>query len=555
MHQRELRRLDVDTDTARDEGWILEDETFIGIRVIDSSIAREKPTFVAYYEKSTRDAILVQQGARTVPTEIVAALEEDYTRANRVVGWQLALTRCIDSAQVHGRGVLEVVYDPNAPTLLSNEYVQPEDFIFPQKTRRLQSAPMVARRYTLSVMRLKELALRYGFDKTTIEDIIKVDGKEEGDYTAMHEIFHVFYKDGGLVYTFWYSKAKNKALSSVEKHNAGEQTMDGTFVPATLYPFFIFQYRVDEEEMILSSRGRAILDAPAQEALTSLWTNFVNGTNRASQLYPSIDQNSMPDAATEQIDFKLEHGKILNKPLKFHSPPWPQPIMLQAAQALETNSAQQSGQIDFAAQNRKDSRKTATEVQAAQQQSSLMSGVDVAMFALFLTQLHQYRFDIIRKNESNGITNVLIAQAPPEIRQAALAAKWSVRPAGDVDFIERSEKLARYMQMWPVLANTPAAVPILKEIVKLAFPNEAAIFLPFFEDNSKAVGQQLLEVIAAMPRDTMTPDENQQLDQIIDIGARTFGSNGAPPAAGGMAADAGSGGAAPVPQGQPPVGA
>jgi len=53
------------------------------------------------------------------------------------------------------------------------------------------------------------------------------------------------------------------------------------------------------------------------------------------------------------------------------------------------------------------------------------------------------------------------------------ARRYSVRPAGDTDVIERQQLLSAMMQAWPVIAVTPAATLFLCDMLQLAFPNYA----------------------------------------------------------------------------------
>ena len=129
---------------------------------------------------------------------------------------------------------------------------------------------------------------------------------------------------------------------------------------------------------------------------SGLWTAMINGTVRASNVYASPAQDDGNGGKLAQAEVDLVHGVVFSKPLNFWSTPYPDPLIIKAAQALDTQTQQETGQVDFAVSNREDSRKTATEVQAANQQQSLLNSVQVSLFSAFLRDVHTAVWPIVQ---------------------------------------------------------------------------------------------------------------------------------------------------------------
>src|SRR6266576_1384794 len=69
--RRKMRSIDVDLAQLQKEGLLKQDETFIPIRVIDSTIKREQPSFVSFLTQSRRLAVFSCVDDPTVDTSLV----------------------------------------------------------------------------------------------------------------------------------------------------------------------------------------------------------------------------------------------------------------------------------------------------------------------------------------------------------------------------------------------------------------------------------------------------------------------------------------------------
>ena len=109
---RNSRKLDVNIEAERVDGYLEEDEFLVPAHIIDSNIRREQSKYVAYVTGSRRSAIFT---SITEPTAATGALERDFTDKTRYSGWQIPLFKVIDGMQLHGYSIAEVQFDTDKP--------------------------------------------------------------------------------------------------------------------------------------------------------------------------------------------------------------------------------------------------------------------------------------------------------------------------------------------------------------------------------------------------------------------------------------------------------
>ena len=96
---RNSRKLDVNVEAERSDGYLDEDEFLVPAHIIDTNIRREQSKYVAYVTGSRRSAIFT---SITEPTAATGARERDFTDKSRYAGWQVPLFKVIDGMQLHG---------------------------------------------------------------------------------------------------------------------------------------------------------------------------------------------------------------------------------------------------------------------------------------------------------------------------------------------------------------------------------------------------------------------------------------------------------------------
>lgn len=304
----------------------------------------------------------------------------------------------------------------------------------------------------------------------------------------------------------------------------------------TIYPIFLLPYQETEEQEIVAHKGRVFLDAFKQEALTSICSGYINGLNRASNIYGSVD--NPPDgttAAPKQLDTKLGSGSIYDRKVNFWHTEYPDPSVLQGMQWLDTYNSQEVGQLNFAANNRQDSRKTATEIGVANQQQAALSSVQVSLYSMFLREIYSFVWPIIQTRALAGLIKFLQVPSQPTIDMltgqpkqtftndiSRIEMEYNVKAAGDTDVIQRSEMLMRMKNDWPIYAPTPLAMEFLKEMINLSYPTMANKWLPLLDQmDPRQMLAQLAAVLQGILKDNpeaiakMKPEVKQQVGELL----------------------------------------
>lgn len=513
--RRRMRCVDVDVEQLQNAKVLSTDETLIPIRTIDSRVKKEQPAYVAYLTKSRRLAIFTCQEDPSINTD---KLEIAYTKGMTYNGWEQPYYKCLDGAQVHGWDAVEIEYSEAKPFKVGLSHVGHENLIFPLKAKSLEDCEIIIRKFTISKLKLKTFESKYGFNADAVKLI--VDEYTENKVDEPIDIYKIFMKSDGVVWVGWYvQKDTRDWLKSPEKLSLGRKVkkkvstmqldpMSGLQMPIesevwedvfeTNYPIKLQLYDENEEQEITFHRGRAFYDEPEQTAQTSIWTCMVNGAVRACNVYASPKNPSATGASIKQLDTRLEHGCIYNEPLEFWHTSYPDPMLLDIIARLEVQKQAESGQVAYGVNNRQDSRKTATEVQSAREQQSMLSSVQVTLYSTFLREIHAYVWPIV---QSLALQGIIVLN--PTIDPMMLTLTYEVRPAGDDDVIRRAERLSQYQQMWGIISNTKAAGKYLTDMLRIALPDDADKYvsdiLSGMQDRNMT--PVLVEILQAMLQD------------------------------------------------------
>jgi len=518
---RDACELDITCVEARERGIVAGNETYIGRRVIKGNIQRELPIFIQYLSGSYRHVSAVSVNG-TVPAPVLAALEAEFTTSFRIGNWLEQHLQVVSSTCLHGRGVFLSLARPMSPLGTVPVYVPPEDFIFPLGARDMQKCPMVAIRYTITVDQFEEWRVTYKWEHDIAEAILNTVPEAER-VNQMYEVFMVFQKVAGAVQVLWFSSVQNKLLKKPVQFDGGLRDELGNPLPLDVYPVFPLYYDITENPNLIERKGRAHADMHDQEALTMIWSASVNGCLRASEVYVSLKAAGITEnQEITQTTFVMDPGKVLKQPIDFNHAPWPDSSMLQFANALKTENASAAGQIDFAAQARKDSRKTAKELTLAQEQTSANNSVPLTMFAAGYKALTQFMWRVLQTNMASGFNTTFMA-ANPEAREVLKTAKITLAPAGDIDYIEREEKLKLYTQYYQMFQGTAVGEFFQKQILELAFPTDFPKMAGLLQDNSKQMGAALLQLVQSVPMTNVPPEAQSKFQEIIAEAQKTFG--------------------------------
>jgi hypothetical protein len=499
--QRQQRRLDIDLDSERRDGYLAPDELYIPTHIIDSNIKREQAKYVSYIVNSRRTVIF---SSSTDPAFNTGPLERDFTERCRYDGWQVPLFRTIDCMQLHGYCVAEVQFDDTKPGHFAVESVNYEDLAFPDDTREIQACGMVVHRHYFTREQLIDMTKTREFSKKEVESLV---GKEPVDEQteSLLKIEKVMFRDDGIVQVGWSCVAKcNDWLRKPRPLFLGKRDLSGE-VYETDYPYVIFYYMIAEDMTIKNCVGRAYLDRHAQEAVSSLMSSFVTAHRRASNFYFSKETDD-PNQSNEQTNVQFVPGALIDANIRQFQLTPPNSAMLSAIQTLITQNSQEQSQMNYAAMNRQDSRKTATEIQTATAEAQLLSATQVALFSISIKKIYEKCWEIYRSRVLDGLIE------PTVPLQYFTDHEYNMKPAGDTDVVERQEKAQRMLQVWPVIQqNSALAVTYMKDMLSMLFPDEAPKYIEQMqEDHSKT---QLLQQMSAIIDSLIIDPQTGQLTQ------------------------------------------
>jgi hypothetical protein len=237
------------------------------------------------------------------------------------------------------------------------------------------------------------------------------------------------------------------------------------------------------------------LDNHKQEALTANISQFLNGCQKASTMEASVKAEVARQSEIQSIE--LGSGKVSPIPLDYYAPPYPDSVMLQLQNYLDVANSQEAGQINFAANNRKDSRKTATEIAAARDENAMLSSVQVSLYSAFIRSIYTLGWKITQSQALQGLITFLQVPESGENNVDLIAQDYDIRAAGDVDVIKRQELIGQYKEFWPIIQTTPAAIPFLSRLLKLVFLDEGSTYATILEQGDpRALIAQLAQFLS-----------------------------------------------------------
>lgn len=498
-----LRYAEVDIEAERESGRLQPDELYVPTHIIDTNIKREQSAYVQYVTQSPRAVICKDS---LTPALDMALLEVDLTSKLRYDGWQLSVFGIIDGMQQSGYDVAEIVMDQNNPGEVGIEHVSQGEFAFTSDTRDLQAVEMTARTYYYTKTRLLALCgdgtdPENDFSREQVDRIIQKDPdstpteSSDAKDKSLYRVFKFMFRVSGVVHVAWgvpdtcddWVRVPRPLFIGRKKQSAQINPVMGLVNPQmaqqppqwenayeTNYPYILFPYLISENDCISELKGRVFLDQDLQEAVSSLLSSTVTQARRAAGLYFSKEVDDPNDDLLLQKNIFFRSGCLINSKVKQLSLAPPDPSMFSAIQMLITANQNETSQVNFAAMNRKDSRKTAKEIQAAESQQQILSTVQVVLFAIALTQMYRLMVDVIVSRVQAGLIKVDPAVLPFYSR------KFTVKPSGDTDVMEKQELIKKMIDTWPVVAQTPIAQAFLLKLLGLLFPDDVAKYEQIF---------------------------------------------------------------------------
>jgi hypothetical protein len=605
------RDVDIEVDGLREEGLLEDDEAFIPDRVIDLNIQREMPSDINYLKNSRRVATFRDVLDPTYDTDL---LEQEFTRVVTYKGWVVPFYKEFDAAKTHGWASMEVLYDESKPGNASIEYIAHENLIFAQDAEDIQNCICVLRRYMLTPLVLKQWVNKFGFDFQQV--MLLIEKTKGGDRVAVDktiEVYKRFHKYNGQVYVSWFSKdsactdwlkkpvplyvgidelvdtpvpqqspvgtspqmpqPQTNAPPMGQPMGIPQMTKTWKPSPVTNYPIFILPYKQTEKPYIFDFKGRVFYDKDKQEFNTSIKTAFCNGLNRSTKVFASPQGDPINDGKPAKLlaDIQWQNGGVFDKQMNFWTMPCPNPLILKTLESMADENLEDIGQTSYATMNRQDSRKTATEIKGAEQQSQQLDSVDLTILSEHLRDIYSFFWLIIRSQALQGRIKFLqitppqqqgqvagqvgqvgqpqqqgqlpmgmSPQLPPQIQSIVNSAgnyqqeaqgrtndidtlirMYDVRAAGDVDVVQKQDLVQSMMQDWPVVQTTPLASTFLVDLMKLKYPQNSDRYATILQQGNpkNQVIQSLGTIVKAlvnMPgvKEHIQPQQMKQLAQI-----------------------------------------
>lgn len=585
--RRKVRKINLNVNQLRDDKKLDPDETLIPVRTIETNITREQPPLINYLINSRRLCIFT---CLSDPKQDTQLLETEFTRGMTYTKWVTPFHKCFDGAQTHGSACVEVVYDSKKPLNVGIEYIPHEELLYPRSVRDIQDAPRIIRTYSVTLTKLKKWVREFDFDQEQVSTLVRARQSTQKEIETVI-IYKLLFKKEGIVYVAWFSlehgvadwlKKPTKLYLGIEEKVTEQiteviQSVDpisgiSTSTPSTkivesykdtdieMYPVFLLQYKESEEVEIAETKGRVFLDENKQEAQTAILSAFVNGLTRASNIYGSPKTEDGTGSSLKELDLPMKGGRIFSKPLDFWAPPYPDFQTINALNYFDTANSQETNQVNFAAINRQDSRKTAKEMAMAENEQTMLNSVTLTLFSTFVREIYSLVWRIVQSQATRIDTttnkpflNFLLVErervkmSPVIPNQPLLdeqtgqpitekyyendfdviSKKYEIRAAGDVDVIQRLQKIAQMKQDWPVISNTPLKDRFLADLMKLQYPDVGEAYAKELEKGSTInimqsmiarLGTVLNGFIQQHPEDlnTMNPDSRNQLTELMN---------------------------------------
>lgn len=543
---RKLRRHLVDVDAMKRSGELQLGQTYVAIRTIDTNVSREVPTYLQYIKGSRRMAILEPVSA---PGQSATQLELALTNVLQYPAWEIDYIRWIDGGLLHGVDYVEVVHDKTKPGHVAVNHVGSDSLLYSRDAESIEQSPIVARAYAISSVDLAAYVTSGTFNNPDAVQKLKAFVDTQASATSASQlvtVYKCFYKQQGIVFTCWYSRDVAEHLSAPMPFMNGkciqqvsQVVMPGTMqmtqqvsyvdVPETNYPYVAFSPSITEEKKISRQLGHAEKSEYIQEAQSVLTTAGVNGCFAASMIQwaPKEDKYTTSGAAKQQ-DTEIKPGKVWDRPMVPWSAPYPDPTLFKALDHLDTGNASANNQIAWAVNNRQDSRKTATEVQSANQASSQINSVQVLFLSIPMRIIVMRAYEIIKSQTLKGELNL-------GLDPALFQVEYVIKSAGDIDYVQRQERIMSMQQDMQLVMNTGAAQAFMSDYLRERYPATAERYIQAMQNpndvNLIAALGQLLQQAVTDDTGNLRPEwqpHAQQLQQLnVQVQSRMGGMGGA----------------------------
>lgn len=572
QNNRDDRYMDVDVKRLRTTGELLPDEIVDVKRVIHNNVSREKGPYMSYLTQPRRSLVLHCTSDPRIKSDVQ---EKEFTRVSRYKNWTRSYFKCLDGGQVQGWSAIQTKFDLKMPGHFKRKYIARDRLLFPKRTVDLDKVEYIVIIIDVTMSQLTDWVEEFGFDEEQVRMVVQKEGR--GDVSNTKEeivtIREIQYKaKDGTVMCGYYNVECTDWLKQPEPLYLGIQEKQVQPIESGLGPLHlelqgamqqqpvlqkvyekeynvdIYIYVDDECETIVEHKGRAFLDKYVQIAQTCIWSSFINKLVRSSNTYGSPKNSDPNNVGVPKIEkaVKLVNGAFYSSAVEFWAFPAPDMTAVAASQAISSENANDMQQTAFQVINRKDSRKTKEELKQAEDQQHQITSVPLTLWADFVTSVESKGWRIVQSRAKNGLLPEFMAVPPAaqengaanvaleqQARQYLLDQIYDCRAAGDVDYIERKEKVQTMQAFWPLVASTGLSGIFLGDLLVTAFPDDGPRWQKTLMDTAQqpSVIKALVTAMQGVLKEygpTMKPDEIAGINQVLQQALQSLGMESQP---------------------------
>jgi len=490
---------------------------------------QEQAKYTAYLTQPQRSTII---SCNEKPAIDTAILERAFTTACRYDGWELDLLKTVDGFETHGWDAIEISADLTKPGHFYLDHIGADNLYFPVDTKSLQNADFLIRKVEYTVRDIINIALSKGWNMKQVSKMIKASeekrDKPRDAQTAQSKGFYnlalekVFYKDHKTGYVMvgwachkfcddWLMKPKPLFNGRLDVTIDAFGLKRFSHVYETEYPIVLLPYSVSEEDLIVMLKGRVFYDENKQEAASSLLSAYVTSQRRAASMYWTQDGTGPSIGNIDQLqsDVKLKPNKVFNGNVKQQQLKPADASIMGVINTLIGQSQQESGNLNYAVQSNKSTRKTAEEVKTAKDENAILTNVQVTIFSIGLRKVYKQCFGIYSSRVLAGQIKV-----QPDVTFLLQNFTYTLKPAGDIDVIERAKKIRLMQESWTVYQETPARNIFLKNLTALLFPDEAHQYLMAFslDDQKTELLKEVIKTVQVFVSDPVVLERFVSMD-------------------------------------------
>ena len=125
---------------------------------------------------------------------------------------------------------------------------------------------------------------------------------------------------------------------------------------------------------------------------------------------------------------------------------------------------------------------------------------------------------IVKSSAESGRIEFLIEDVNKE---ATLSKNYEIKPAGDVDFIEKQQRLNNLQQDIPMFNGSPVAKEMTKEYIRLRYPERFSSWSKLMDDQDTS--KELLKAVGDALKGAVTDEATGQLKPEFQPEAESLG--------------------------------